>query len=389
MISVVVPLYNQEKYIEKCVKTILQQTYSNIEVVIVDDGSADASYHICKKLQKEDSRIRLFHQENKGSVAARKLGVEKSRGEMVMFVDGDDYVDEHIVETLVNFMDVDTDLVASGMKSSSHNLLSFMGNTLEAGTYRGKDLENIFDKLIFNSQYHKAGVFQSACAKLYRKELLWKCIKDEDDRITLGDDAAVVFLYVLNSHKIVLSDDAMYYYRINSESMTHNLGVSVFEEISVFFEYMKRKVGGYPVEWGLQKQLKQYIIHFLQMAVKSIYDIDFVSQYYIQRRFCDGERVLLYGAGKVGISLYNHFMEQGINVVSWVDCSKAGEICYGRTIQNIQSIKTVEFDYLVVALFCQETAEEVKEYLIEMGVESRKIYWEMPKVNNWTRVIGL
>lgn len=382
MVSVVVPLYNQGEYITQCIESIQRQSYEDIEIVIIDDGSEDMGYSICQKLQKEDNRIRLFHQENRGSVSARKLGVKNAEGELVIFVDGDDYIDKHLIETLINSMDTDTDMVASGMISSSYDASFFMGNAWKAGVYDRNRLEKNFQNLIFFSAHNKSGVFQSACAKLYRKNQLWDCMKAEDERITLGDDAAIVFLYILQAKKIVLRDDNMYYYRVNNQSMTHSLTCDIFEKINIFLEYMREHIKAYPAEWELEKQLKQYIMHFLQMSIRSVYDIAFLPHYYISPRLKNEDKIVLYGAGKVGKSLYNNFTEQGIEIVSWVDKSQNGKIYFERQIQSVQVIHDITYDYIVVALLGKEKAQEVREQLLQMGIPAEKIYWEKPKVSN-------
>ena len=389
MVSVIVPLYNQEQYIIECIASIQQQTYKNIEIVIIDDGSEDMGYSMCEEAQKEDPRIRLFHQENQGSVSSRKFGVKKALGEWVMFVDGDDYIDKWLVETLVNSADSDTDMVASGMRCIGAKTNRVMGNIWEAGEYNREKLEENFDKLIFCNEYSKAGIFQSACAKLYRREQLWKCIKDEDEKITLGEDAAIVFSYVLQAKKVILRDDSMYYYRLNNESMTQNLSCDVFETIQIFLKYMNQQVQNYPSKWKLETQLKQYSIHFLQMAIKSVYDIDFSSHYYIRLQIANKERIVLYGAGKVGKSLYNNFVEQGVEVVAWVDQSQSGTTYGGRLIQPVQQIKEMAYERIVVAVLGEDIAEEIREQLVAMGIEAEKIYWEKPKISNGIFIVDV
>lgn len=100
LISVIVPVYNIKEYLERCVRSIMRQTYSNLEILLVDDGSTDGSGEICEKLAKEDARIRVFHKENGGSSSARNLGIREARGEYLGFIDSDDYIEPDMYELL-------------------------------------------------------------------------------------------------------------------------------------------------------------------------------------------------------------------------------------------------------------------------------------------------
>jgi glycosyltransferase involved in cell wall biosynthesis len=104
LISVIVPVYNAEKYVERCVNSICNQTYSNLEIILVNDGSTDNSKSICEELEKNDSRIILLNQENGGSSIARNTGIEKASGELITFVDSDDYIDETMYDIMFKLL---------------------------------------------------------------------------------------------------------------------------------------------------------------------------------------------------------------------------------------------------------------------------------------------
>ena len=101
-ISVIVPVYNVEKYLEKCVKSILNQTYSNFEILLINDGSTDNSDIICDKIKNLDDRIKVFHRENSGVSATRNFGLENSTGNLITFIDSDDFIKEDMLEILYN-----------------------------------------------------------------------------------------------------------------------------------------------------------------------------------------------------------------------------------------------------------------------------------------------
>ena len=99
-VSVIVPIYNAEAYIEECVRSILNQTFSDFELILVDDGSKDGSLELCKKIASQDSRVKVIHQENAGSAAAKNTGLSIAKGEFIKFCDADDTIDDQYIENL-------------------------------------------------------------------------------------------------------------------------------------------------------------------------------------------------------------------------------------------------------------------------------------------------
>ena len=134
LISVIVPIYNSEKYLDNTIKSIINQTYKNLEIILVDDGSTDKSYEICKKYQKKDNRIKLFHQKNKGVSFARNIGIENSNGEFLTFLDSDDLIDKKMYEKLFNAFDNNLDYVFCDYKTKK-NILNNYNKILQITIY--------------------------------------------------------------------------------------------------------------------------------------------------------------------------------------------------------------------------------------------------------------
>lgn len=116
MISVIIPVYNTEKYIKKCIDSVTTQTYRNLEIIIIDDGSKDRSLDICQEMAKNDSRIRVFHQENKGVSSARNKGLDYATGDWISFLDSDDYLDRDFYETLINATSSNVSIICCGVR---------------------------------------------------------------------------------------------------------------------------------------------------------------------------------------------------------------------------------------------------------------------------------
>ena len=101
LVSVVVPVYNVEKYVEKCINSIINQSYNNLEIIVVDDGSKDSSASMCDKIAMRDSRVKVYHKHNEGLGLTRNYGMNRASGKYIMFVDSDDYIEENIIERML------------------------------------------------------------------------------------------------------------------------------------------------------------------------------------------------------------------------------------------------------------------------------------------------
>ena len=124
MISVIVPVYNVEEYLEECLESIKNQTYTNIEVILVNDGSTDGSREICERFCQKDSRFKLINQENQGQSVARNRGFKESIGQYIMFVDSDDVINTNVLEVLLPYMKTEVDIVECRMTRKKRRILS-------------------------------------------------------------------------------------------------------------------------------------------------------------------------------------------------------------------------------------------------------------------------
>ena len=165
MISVIVPVYNVEEYLEECLESIQYQTYTDIEVILVNDGSTDSSKEICERFCQADSRFRLINQENKGQSAARNRGVKESIGEYLMFVDSDDVINKNVLEVLLPYMKTNVDIVECRM---TRNKEEFYLNKISTIVFEGNAKEAILNCIEFKE------VKFCPVTKLYTREIVEK-----------------------------------------------------------------------------------------------------------------------------------------------------------------------------------------------------------------------
>ncbi len=209
MISVIVPVYNVEKYLERCVKSIAAQTYKDLEILLIDDGSTDKSGKMCDDFQQTDSRIKAFHKQNGGLSDARNYGIEHSAGEFISFVDSDDYIDEKMLETLHRLItENDADLaVCSAMD-----------------VFEGKEVTQVKEIKEFNLNKVESYKYMlrgdgipSACNKLYKRQTVG------DVRFPVGklyEDGFFTPQILKRVEKTAVTSKPMYYYFRRADSIT-------------------------------------------------------------------------------------------------------------------------------------------------------------------------
>ena len=207
LISVIVPVYNVEDYLEECLESIQQQTYTDIEVILVNDGSTDGSKEICERYCAKDNRFKLINQENQGLSEARNVGVRESIGEYIYFVDSDDVIKVDILETLFSFMKDDVDIVGCNHSTKKEDLIQHTSPNI---IFQGNSSEAISSCLNYR------GVTYFAWDKLYRRNLVepvpfLKGLIYEDFYTGM-----VTLKYI---RKIIVIDTIGYYYRIRSDSI--------------------------------------------------------------------------------------------------------------------------------------------------------------------------
>lgn len=224
MISIIVPVYNAEDYLERCIQSILDQTYKEIEVLLIDDGSRDSSKKICDRYAVSDSRIRVFSQANQGPAAARNLGLEHASGEYVTFVDADDWIKPTMYECMVTAMDgyeQDVDMVLCGFEYYKEGKTWSINQGILPGYYEGEALRQITLDFIASSYERRIRPF--LWIRMIRRELLNQNNIRFDKNLKRSED----FLFLTQVHlcittMVAVTDRRMYIYNQNMKSISHS-----------------------------------------------------------------------------------------------------------------------------------------------------------------------
>lgn len=261
-VSIIVPVYNVEKYLDECVKSILAQTYTDIEIVLVDDGSKDTSGAMCDEYKKQDERIVVVHKENGGLSSARNAGMENASGSYYIFVDSDDTISSNMVEEMVKKAKEHDAKIVSSLISEEQNKLG-KGNTEKITILNTHDaLKSIFSDGL---------VVTSSSGKMYAADL-WEDITFPTDMIF--EDFATIYKVIRKSPKVVSFEDWQYFYRPNPAGIT---GTPFYHRKMQFFEVADKVTAGISGEYSdlvpvIRNRITRQAISYYRDVASSGYD---------------------------------------------------------------------------------------------------------------------
>lgn len=218
-ISVIIPVYNGEKYLERCIKSVLNQNYNNLEIVLIDDGSNDKSQLICDEFAEEDIRIKAFHKSNAGVSSARNLGLEKCTGEYITFVDSDDYLpaDKNIYKKIMHVLLLNDADIVTWLWQFQDDKGNFTVKKDNISVDFNSKLTGVeFAKLWYKGVY-ESGLVTTVWNKLYKRDL----IINEKFKYNIFEDEDWIGRILKKTQKIVCLNEFFYVYAQNNESLTH------------------------------------------------------------------------------------------------------------------------------------------------------------------------
>ena len=248
-ISLIIPIYNGEKFLRQCLNSAIGQTYENFEIIVIDDGSTDRSYEICKEFQKQCNYLKIIHRlKNRGLVYSWKEGVYAASGSYIAFLDCDDWVDSAYLKELARGIQEGAQIVCCNYNKVFSDRQILRTEYIRPGLYdREQICETIFPVLLNNGSYLGRGISPHRCGKLFCKQLLIDNLQYCDEQITYGEDLNIFFAVMMDCHMILILDDCkgLYFYRQNEESIIYTYKKAMFQQISLLrkklFEIMEHK----------------------------------------------------------------------------------------------------------------------------------------------------
>lgn len=254
MISVIIPVYNVETYVKECIESVIQQTYKDLEVIIIDDGSTDNSGKICDQYAELDRRIMVIHQKNQGVSAARNKGLDIAKGDYIVFVDSDDYIENDMIERLYKaLLESSSDLVICNYKEIYEDIKV---ENEKKGPLKNEILLSYeaIEKLFESGSWYYVVPWN----KIYRKEL-WNQIRFPKGYI--HEDEAVIHRIFERCNKIIILEDQLCYYRQHNNSIVHSNTMQktdIYYALADRLKFLERTVS----KASLRKLAYQFWYHF-------------------------------------------------------------------------------------------------------------------------------
>lgn len=385
-ISIIVPVYNVKEYLSECVASIRNQTLSEIEIILVDDGSADGSAELCDAFAKRDGRIKVIHQENGGSTKARNAGLLASCGSYVGFVDSDDWVEPNMYEELLKQCIQNHADIAVCAKYRNHKKSGYIEPVgIPDGIYERGD-KTLTRNLIYSEKDMSRGISPNLYDKLFKRELLCKHQLAVNDRIKYGEDDVCVYACLLDAERVVFVEQAYYHYRQREGSVCHTADTMYFERITWFYQQLKETFTAHPDADILMDQLDHYMLEFILRGINKQFGFGYgvVIPYYLppyERLNSEKmQKIVLYGAGNVGQDYFRALqMWNTAEVVLWADRQFEDYKKKGLPVESVSSIGSICCDGVLIAVDNPKLAGQIREDLVNMGIEENKILYEKPR----------
>ncbi len=380
-VSVVVPVYNTEQYLHRCLESLRNQTLKEIEIILVDDGSEDCSGDICDNYAAQGARIHVIHKANGGLVSARQTGLSTASGEYVGFVDSDDWIEPDMYRTLYETAAYHgADIVAEGIIDEIGNESRTRRNLLQAGIYDTVEKRvKLYKSMISCQNFFSLGIQPYLCNKLIRRELAFLHMTKIPQSIRVGEDAAAVYPMLVQANVIAVSDTAHYHYCHRNTSMM--LGIRQEEReyknavlLHSFLEKTFKELEVYEV---MKEQLRRYTINnLLTRAYDKCAVPDRKNILFPFMDVCQGDTIIIYGAGAFGKAVYQYAVScEGLKVKAWIDQSA---VTYQRLGLDVCTLKDVDIeasDKILIAVLSESVYWQIREELVIKGIRLEQIKW--------------
>lgn len=384
-ITIIVPVYNVEAYLSKCIESILCQTYPYIQILLIDDGSTDRSGEICDQYAVQDERIEVFHTKNRGLVAARKFGLKHASGKYIGFVDSDDYIEADMYEKMAKVIDESqADFIHTGfIRENSQYTEKVFG--FEDGAF---ELKNIKDRESFLVKYVlkakiESSVSYSIWSKLYRSDLIKSSYAMLQNDQQYGEDLLSLCLCILRSGKIALSRYAGYHYVVKEESMSHLQHMKYTAKEIELCNNVAKNIYNYSeqIYFDLEDDIFSFTINRMIKMIDKVDSGINIQQY----TFADigrlrGKKIAIFGAGKVGKDYYAQFSKYwDIEITAWFDSNWEKHQYEYAKVLGIDKVNDYLFDKIIIAVYEENIAREMAKMLSVYGQSDEKILWVKPK----------
>lgn len=383
LVSIIIPIYNLEKYVKKSIESALNQSYMNIEVILVDDGSKDNSGVICDAYSKVDSRVRVIHKENGGLVSARKSGLEISRGKYIVPLDADDWIERDMVKSMLSIMESgNIDFAQCGLMWEYYDgSREDSADILREGGYDLKQNANGLYENLFTKYDDKSinGARSNICSCIFKRDIVIKAQSLINDELANGEDDALFFVSMLISNKFYKFEHAYYHSLVRTNSMSRAKNMFNVNQVFMIENIVRPVLRKHEFFEMLEPMFNRYLYNLFNLYATNYWKTGYDRVYMLESELVPYKsKIVLYGAGVVGQS-YHLLLSDKYNIVAWIDGKKdyVGDV----KIDRIDVIKNISYDYVILAAKKAYIADEMRQLLITMGVKEEQIVWHEPQIS--------
>lgn len=363
-LTVIIPVYNTDKYLRQCLESIVKQFFSDMEIICIDDGSTDDSSRILDEYAGADQRIRVIHKQNSGLVSVRKLGVAEAKGKYIGFLDSDDWIDPEMYQCLCSAAkENDADLVSSSYwQEGAYSNIS--RDAVEAGMYDENRIADLRDHMILDLKKHDKGLSGSLCTKIFRASLMKKIMPEIPDSIRVSEDKVTSLTFLLECSRAVILDEAHYHYRINQDSMFHADDPDYLLNCHLVYSCFRNMYGHRNFTENMRKQAELYMVQFLIKGINTQMGFSFRNLMWIDPGWIRtpglGDRIAIYGNGELGKTYEKH-----------ISVNEDKKFCGYVNEKDTHC----DADSIVIAIKDHDTAMAVRERLVNSGFDPNDIFW--------------
>lgn len=397
LLSVVIPVFNMEEYIERCLTSVLNSSYQNLEIIIVDDGSRDDTIKLCRKIAEQDSfrRVRIIENKHDGVVKARNTGILAANGKYITFVDADDYIGNDRLISMVEAMD-GCDLVCAGytkrleeklirdeLMDRGQSKIEIMPCLIPEGVYEGEKLLAFIKSNFLSLGYWHNCVGNNLWKYTFRTDMIKKICTKIDSSVWFGEDMLLCQIYSLYCNRIHVIKNRCYYHCCRKPQNRYPVK-EIMANMEKLYHCLCDELMKHPkaslFKRCLQEEYLELCIDGLRMqGIDNNASIRYIYYPYYGR--LNGKKIILYGAGNVGKAYYYRMKEDSeCLLVAWIDknAEKIRELDF-LPVEGIDSLYSKKYDYIVIAVFDEITYQTIRKELIESGVKKEVIIWNPTK----------
>lgn len=364
-LSVIVPVYNVENYIKKGIDSLVGQTYKNLEIILVDDGSTDRSGLICDEYANKDSRIKVIHKSNGGIVSARKAGIDVATGEYAVNFDPDDWIEKEAYECVIDIIKQHTpDIVAFGIKKEFSEFVEEQPVQMTEGYYSKKMFWESFCQNVAENCFFTQPITMAQWDKVVRTELFKKHEFNCSEDLKKNVDDAVIFPMLLDMENIYIDSRCWYHYCVRKNSILWQTKQGDFERYQLLAQHTLKAYEHYGKNTGCTSEFVLYkLVHHMMLDVpEKLFENNRCDIFPMIPKGCN---IIVYGKGVFANRLITQVNDMDYyNIVANIDSKDA---------ERLGEMERDSYDYIVVAIFNSKIVQAVLALLEQFQIEQNKI----------------